>query len=203
MDNNDDENLWKRIAATVKPLKGKEINPFWEISERDTKPETEDRATEHEMSKSDIRPLDYPHLKTKEQHGISDTNGSDMPSISQDIDRRTQQKLKRGQIPIEARLDLHGFGRADARVAVQNFIKANFTQNKRCLLIITGKGRRSISLPPNSWNENEGVLRRSLPDWLNEDAARKLVLSHCQALPKHGGGGAFYVLLRRKKTLKP
>jgi DNA-nicking Smr family endonuclease len=48
-------------------------------------------------------------------------------------------------------------------------------------------------------DRERGILRRAVPRWLNEPDLRPLILGFAQAQPAHGGAGAFYVLLRRKR----
>ena len=69
------------------------------------------------------------------------------------------------------------------------------------MLVITGKGSRSRGAgAPLSFGEGAmGVLREALPGWINRPALRPLVLAFCAARPKHGGDGAFYVLLKRRR----
>ena len=95
--------------------------------------------------------------------------------------------MRRGDIEIEGRIDLHGMKHDAARAAVVAFITRAVLAGKRCLLIITGKGKiREV-----------GVLRSSLPRWLDEPELRPRILVLRQAQPKHGGDGAWYVLLRK------
>lgn len=104
------------------------------------------------------------------------------------IDRSTEEKLKRGKMPIDGTLDLHGFTQTEAYSALQNFIRFSVQRNRRCLLIVTGKGRM-----------NEGILRQSVPRWLKEPDLSQYILSVQTARPKDGGDGALYVLLRRAR----
>jgi len=106
------------------------------------------------------------------------------------VDRRTVDRLRRGKLPIEARLDLHGNYQDAAHAELNHFIAASAAAGRRVVLVITGKG---------SVGEGGGVLRRRLPDWLNQPACRPHVLAFAGARPEHGGGGAFYVLLRRQR----
>lgn len=105
------------------------------------------------------------------------------------LDRRNAQRLKRGQMAIEARLDLHGMTQAEAHGALARFIARSYDDGRRAVLVITGKGTR----------DGEGVLRRAVPRWLDEPALRPLILARDEAQPRHGGAGALYVLLRRKR----
>ena len=104
------------------------------------------------------------------------------------VDRRTVERLRRGKLPIEARLDLHGYYQDVAQSELNSFISSCALSGRRTVLVITGKG---------SLNHGGGGLRRNLPDWLNQSSCRPHILAFCAARPEHGGGGAFYVLLRR------
>jgi len=73
------------------------------------------------------------------------------------LDRRTAMRMKRGQMQIEGRLDLHGFHQNEARGALANFINSAFNRKKRCVLIITGKGLH-VKKP-----ESTGILRKWSP----------------------------------------
>ncbi|MGE3916024.1 MAG: Smr/MutS family protein, partial [Hyphomicrobiaceae bacterium] len=67
---------------------------------------------------------------------------------------------------------------------------------------ITGKGRGRSDPGAASWASGDdelGVLRRSVPRWLAEPPLRGLVIACQPASVRHGGDGAFYVLLRRKR----
>ncbi len=105
------------------------------------------------------------------------------------IDRRTAERLRKGEIAIERRLDLHGMTQDDAHAALDRFVRQAWKNGQRMLLVITGKG-----------SGGEGVLRRGVPRWLasGEHAAHLLRIETAQ--PRHGGGGAFYVLLRRQRA---
>ncbi|OIR00751.1 endonuclease MutS2 [mine drainage metagenome] len=105
------------------------------------------------------------------------------------IDRRTAERLKKGGMAIEARLDLHGLIQDEAYSALRRFILASFERERRCLLVITGKGTR----------EGSGVLRGQVPRWLNEASLRPFILAFSYAQPRDGGEGALYVLLKRRR----
>lgn len=104
------------------------------------------------------------------------------------LDKRSALRLKRGQYPIEAKLDLHGMTEGEAHGVLVSFLRAAYERERRCVLVVTGKGRGG-----------EGILRRALPRWLNAPELRPLVLAFAQAQAKHGGAGAFYLLLKRRR----
>jgi DNA-nicking Smr family endonuclease len=103
-----------------------------------------------------------------------------------DLDRRTWQRLRRGQYPVDARLDLHGMTQAEAHSALAGFLATAQGRGNRCVLVITGRGL-----------SRGGTLREMTPRWLDEAPNRRRVLAFATAQQRHGGDGALYVLLRR------
>lgn len=104
------------------------------------------------------------------------------------VDKRTAQRFKRGRMDIDGTIDLHGMTQEAAHIALHRFVETGAATGKRCLLVITGKGTRG-----------EGVLRQAVPRWLNDARLRGLILSYSHAQPQHGGSGALYVLLKRRR----
>jgi DNA-nicking Smr family endonuclease len=93
--------------------------------------------------------------------------------------------FRRGRAEPEARIDLHGLTHDRAYRALIAFLKRAQNDDKRVALVVTGKGK---------------VLREALPLWLGQAELAPLVSGIAQAHIKHGGAGAFYVSLRRKRT---
>jgi DNA-nicking Smr family endonuclease len=93
-------------------------------------------------------------------------------------------RLRRGRGEPEGRIDLHGLTHDGAYRSVLRFLMNAQADGKRLILVITGKG---------------GVLRTYLPLWLGQEELRPLIGGVSEAHAIHGGSGAFYVALRRKK----
>lgn len=104
------------------------------------------------------------------------------------MDRRNWQRLKRGQMGIDARLDLHGLSQVEAHDRLSGFIIAQQARGSRCLLVITGMGER-----------NGGILRNMTPRWLDTEPNRSRILAYSTAHVRDGGPGALYVLLKRRR----
>jgi DNA-nicking Smr family endonuclease len=104
------------------------------------------------------------------------------------IDRRSWLRLKRGQVVIEGTIDLHGLTQEQAHERLGRFLGEAQQSGLRCLLVVTGKGLA-----------HGGVLRHMVPRWLNEGGNRGRVLAFAPAQPKHGGAGALYLLIRKKR----
>ena len=116
---------------------------------------------------------------------------------SADIDRNTLKRFKKEEFGVDATLDLHGFTEEKAYVAVYNFVTSSYIAKKRCILIITGKG-----LPHQDEDvfAAKGILKNSVPQWLQTDELRQLILTYIHPSAKLGGSGALYILLRRNRT---
>lgn len=110
------------------------------------------------------------------------------------VDSATQERLRRGRVQVDARIDLHGMTQAQAFAALLGFVDSSARAGRRALLIITGKGAVS---------EGGGVLRRSVPAWLAASPLSGRILAIAPAHVRHGGDGALYVLLRRERRVKP
>lgn len=104
------------------------------------------------------------------------------------IEPGRKRRIVRARDPIEARLDLHGLDQDRARAALHRFLQRAHEDGLRAVLVITGKGV-----------EGEGILKRRAPDWLAEAAVRPLIAGVSPAERKHGGEGALYIALKRRR----
>ena len=105
------------------------------------------------------------------------------------LDRKILKRLKAGDYALQGTLDLHGLTQLAARAQLEKFIGQARQAQRRCVLVIHGKGLHSEALGP--------VLKQGVPDWLSHGRLGRQVLAFSSALPKDGGDGALYVLLRR------
>lgn len=109
------------------------------------------------------------------------------------MDAKTHRSLTRGKLRPDARIDLHGMTLAIAKGALTNFILRAQASGHRLVLVITGKGKGDQGpLPVRS-----GALRHEVPHWLRMAPVAQAVLQVVPAHVRHGGGGAYYVYLRR------
>ncbi len=95
------------------------------------------------------------------------------------------RRLRRGLIPIEDELDLHGLSQSGARAHLADFLAFNRAAGRRCVRVIHGKGYRSGARGP--------VLKTAVDLWLRRHTD---VLAFTSARAIDGGTGAVYVLLR-------
>jgi DNA-nicking Smr family endonuclease len=186
----EDQRLWHHVAGQIKPLTGRE--------------RLHSRAAELLHDAMSDAPSARPPAPQKRRAGSGAASHAATPATlprpkppaplshgSRDgLDRRKAERLSRGKLPIEASLDLHGLRQVEAHRRLEVFLAESQAAGKRCVLVVTGKGLHK---------EEAGVLRSAVPRWLNEAPNRARVLSFDYAQPKHGGSGALYVLLRRRR----
>jgi DNA-nicking Smr family endonuclease len=169
--------LWQRVAQNVKPLR--DHKNTLSASPVVKKPEHPAKLVPKIIKKAP--PLSASSRAIVETSLPVDLRQGDRAGL----DGRTQRRLFRGDVPIDRRIDLHGYTAARAEVKLQTFIEDAFYAGCRCILVITGKGA--------------GVLKQHVPGWLKRPPLSGLVLALAEARPTDGGSGAFYVLLRRRR----
>ncbi len=113
------------------------------------------------------------------------------------MDHGTYRQMSRGKLKPEARIDLHGLTLADAHPRLTQFIQAAYADQKRLVLVITGKGKDRED--PGPIPIRRGVLRHQVPGWLMAPPLGALVLDIRPAHLRHGGEGAYYVYLKRRR----
>jgi DNA-nicking Smr family endonuclease len=106
------------------------------------------------------------------------------------LSRKVMKKLKKGELPVQDYIDLHGFTKQEAEAEVKEFLIRSYKLGLRCVLIVHGRGLNS----PDSFP----VIKEGLLRWLGQGTVRKLVLAFSTARPYDGGTGAIYVLLKRR-----
>jgi DNA-nicking Smr family endonuclease len=117
-----------------------------------------------------------------------------------EFDRRSLRQVATGKVAIDARLDLHGLQRGEAHARLRAFLLDSQARGHRMVLVITGKGagvETADHLASSLGRAERGILRRSVPEWLQEPELRAAVIGYATAGPRHGGEGALYVRLRK------
>ena len=195
----EEHRLWRAVVKDARPLSAGQIIP-------DTEPDVSSLKTmkpEH-PARPAPQPRPMPSVPRKRPNSALLENNPVSPPPLTGLDRRTSQRLARGQIETEARLDLHGLRQSEARGVLHRFLARSRQDGLRCVLVITGKGESPFSrhiLHSSQFHEatdHSGILRSALPQWLNEAQFRAEVAGFQPAHPKHGGGGASYIWLQKR-----
>ena len=181
MANEEDTEFWLASLKDVTPIKRPEIVPD-SIAVKNKKVIRNETKKEY-LSKQDFS-QNSQFLDDNEYGGI---------------DNSTLTKFKREEFKPQAVLDLHGLTENQAFDRVEDFVAKSYNRGLRCIIIITGKGlqhkdEEDIFSP-------KGVLRKSVPQWLNLPHLRAAILIYKHPSAKLGGSGALYILLRRNKGL--
>ena len=113
------------------------------------------------------------------------------------LGKHETRAIRRGTLAIDDRIDLHGMTQANAHGALAAFIRDGAERGLRCVLVITGKGGGPVVDDGAFAPRRTGVLRTAVPQWLAEPDLAAHVIGLQTALPRDGGAGALYVLLRK------
>jgi len=191
----EDHEVWSRVAETTIPLR-----PIVTKSP-DFAPEPVHAPLAQKPPRPVIRPLTRIGGVTPEAHVTINLAPDPMKASEKpgnQMDRRNFERLRKGKMRPDARLDLHGMTAAEAHSELIAFIHRSHAAGKRLALVITGKGnstRQEEGIMPS----RQGILRHSLPHWLSRADLKPMILEITPAHAKHGGGGAYYVYLRRSR----
>lgn len=181
--------LWEDVARTIKPLtkaKAKKKAP----------PKVEPPAPAVKAKSKSTEPVKPFARPAVTRQGPPPITG---------LDRRQERRMTRGQVEIEARIDLHGTGIERSHDRLLSFLVDSRAQGLRLVLVITGKGASPFARHTLHGSdhyhapERQGRLRRLAPEWFHEPRFRQHIAGFQPAHPRHGGGGAFYVKLRKRE----
>jgi DNA-nicking Smr family endonuclease len=170
----EDRRIWARVAGSVTPARPKKalrIIPGAAVLDPPAAPPAKGPI------KARVAPAFSPSVPAPARSR----------GLPEALEPRRQRRLSRERDPIEARIDLHGYGRFQAQDALTAFLIGAQSRGYRSVLVITGQGRRGGS----------GVIRASVHEWLQSPALRGVVSGFAPAARHHGGDGALYVTIRR------
>jgi DNA-nicking Smr family endonuclease len=164
--------LWARVAATVTPMDGKS-------------------AEKVEMPSDALHPpvKRRPIARTLPQPKPVRLNE---PSAPETLDGGWDRRLRKGAVLPDRTIDLHGHTLATAANALEHALAGAVADDIRVLLVITGK-------PPKPDMKGRGLIRAAIGAWLGSSGYRDRIAAVRNAHPRHGGTGALYVILRRRR----
>jgi len=188
----EDLRLWAVVSSTVRPLKPAappKLKPsLVGRAEREALGMGESGAAQGPKSPKTAPGVRHPHPANASHRPPLPIKGREGPAPPADVDINLHRRLARGREALAARIDLHGLTQDAARATLAGFVRRSVEDGWRAVLVITGKG---VS--------GDGVLRRRVPDWLAEAPIREHVAGVSEAHRRHGGEGALYVALKRKR----
>ena len=165
--------LWARVAATVKPIAGKSAD-----------------AVEMPADVLSSAPVKRrPIARALPQPKPARLNE---PAPPETLDGGWDRRLRKGVVSPDRTIDLHGHTLATASNALEHALARAVADDIRVLLVITGK-------PPKPDTKGRGLIRAAIGSWLGSSGYRDRIAAVRNAHPRHGGTGALYVILRRKR----
>ncbi len=183
----EDRRIWARVSGSVTPPKARKaarVTPGAILPDEPLKPETIKAPRPPLLGK----PKTSTKIRATTQAPAATARPSSTPprGVPEELEPRRQRRLSRERDPIEASIDLHGFGRFEAEDQLRAFLTQSQARGLRAVLVVTGQGRRG-----------GGVIRASIHEWLQGHALRGVVSGFAMAHRRHGGDGAIYVTLKR------
>jgi DNA-nicking Smr family endonuclease len=176
----EERRLWAHVARHVKPIAGKTLP----LEPAPDDPPATAPAPRIELPLA--KPVSPPEKKPSTKPSF--------PPLAP-VERKTLTALRRGRKEVDGVIDLHGMRQDEAHFALLSFLRRAQGSGHGLVLVITGKGAPSSG----SLRDERGVLRRMVPHWLGLPDLRSLVIGFEEASPQHGGSGALYVRLRRRR----
>jgi DNA-nicking Smr family endonuclease len=186
--------LWDRVAQSTTPLDRSRLRtglPEMPVKKPAQKPAVADPAGDRLPA---FRIGEKATHAAHPPHPVQDLSAR-LANAPVRMDHGAHRKMIRGKLTPEGRIDLHGMTLGQAHPALIRFILDAHAAGKRLVLVITGKGRDRDEGDPIP--VRRGVLRHHVPGWLHAPPLGALVLEIREAHRRHGGGGAYYVYLRK------
>ncbi len=182
----EDRRIWARVSGSVTPPKTRKaarVTPGAILPDEPLKPETIKAAPRLPQT---IKPKRSTKIRAAATEPPKAATAAPR-SVPEELEPRRQRRLSRERDPIEASIDLHGFGRFEAEDQLRAFLTSSQARGLRAVLVVTGQGRRG-----------GGVIRASIHEWLQGHALRGVVSGFAMAHRRHGGDGAIYVTLKKR-----
>jgi DNA-nicking Smr family endonuclease len=169
--------LWATVLRTVRPARGRAMPKLEDLPVAVAPP----AVAAKEKPRVVIPTAQLPSLRPKPAPPRAEVES---------IEPGRKRRIARERDDIEARIDLHGMGQFEAEDRLKAFLLRAQDHGVRAVLVITGKGTRG-----------DGVIRRRAPDWFIDPILRDVVAGVSPAHRRHGGEGALYVALKRKRPV--
>lgn len=184
----EERDIWQRVAESTNPINRPKPVQTEPVVKPAPEPKRPYRADPFRIASK----VDH-----KSDHDLIPSLNLQIAAEPKQMDKKAFTKLKRGRLSPEARIDLHGMTLAQAHPALSAFILDSAARGLRLVLVITGKGKDRDD--GNPIPTRLGVLRHQVPQWLRMAPLGPIVMQITEAHVKHGGQGAYYVYLRRRR----
>ena len=118
-----------------------------------------------------------------------------LPNKDNKFQRKTSLKTKS--------IDLHGHTLEEANRSIENFITKSYEDGTSKLIVVTGKGLHSQNEKDPYVSKNLSILKYSVPEFISNNQNLMKIINEMQdAKIEDGGAGAFYIFLKKNKSIK-
>jgi len=178
----DEQALWRRVIATVRPIAGRRV----EVLPGEPADSAEPRR---------------PHLPPVAAPAAMPVARPIAPGET--LDGGWDRRLARGAVAPDRSIDLHGHTLASAHAALDAELGMAVAAGDRLVLVVAGRARPGgdggFHPDPVTGARRRGAIRASIGDWLAGSRHAGAIAAVRNAHPRHGGGGALYIVLRRRR----
>ena len=133
---------------------------------------------------------------------ISDQDKKDWESFISNKEKVPNKDLslnKNKRLELTKIIDLHGHTLENANKVIDQFINKCFEESVTRIIVITGKGTRSNSAYNTYDTYDISILKHSVPEFIKSNTnLMKIIINIADAKIEDGGGGAFYIYLKKK-----
>lgn len=175
----EETNAWAQVRATVRPLRAEKPLPVVTIA---PKPVAVEKA-KSKFAPPKVAPAALP-IRVPAARATANT-----------LDRSWDRKLAGGMVSPDRTIDLHGHTLASAHAMLDYQLDRAIRHGERTILLVTGRPPRKESERPHA----RGAIRAAIGDWLQLSRHADAIAAIRGAHPRHGGAGALYVILRRRR----
>ena len=200
----DELELWQQVAAKAERLYPQKAAFETPVHASDSQAKLTSDETSKNLKKALVSSTHIASFKIGQSMSSVEARSSSLSGIANpnpvpalQMDQKAFNRLQRGKMKPESCIDLHGMTLQQAHPNLIGFILRSHAIGYRLVLVITGKGKQGLDV--DIFPYRTGVLKQKVPQWLRLPPVSSAVLEISQAHLKHGGGGAFYVYLRRKR----
>lgn len=179
--------LWQKLVATVEPLDQKRVRRLDSLPVAKKLPVRKRQDVKGAITAATFGGTPHRAIPLKDQVAIPDKAG---------LDGRWDRRLSKGVIQPDVTIDLHGHTLSSAHGRLDSALELSISAGHRALLLITGKPRSSEERHREG---GRGAIRAAVSDWLAASRHAPYIATVRRAHPRHGGSGALYIILRRRR----
>lgn len=174
--------LWQKVIETVKPLDKARVSRIKALPVAKKLPEVHGPITAESFGG-----VSGKAIPLRQQTPIPDKAG---------LDGHWDRRLNKGVVQPDVTIDLHGYTLTSAHGRLDSALELSIAAGHRAILLITGKAR---SEDQRRQEGGRGAIRAAVSDWLAASRHAPYIAAVRGAHPRHGGAGALYIILRRRR----